>query len=99
MRDDGEFKVGPLSRLRLLAMMAEDSSVPPSALRVANALALATNSSTGDCWPSVATLGRLSALSRRSVQVGLTALIDGHWLTTGKRRGGRSKSNHYRLAV
>jgi DNA-binding transcriptional MocR family regulator len=79
-----------------LKQVAADHGLDRLAFRLAFWLSQSINRKTGDAWPSIATLARLTGTTDRTVQRLIRQLCErGHLVM--QPGGGRHKPNHYRF--
>jgi hypothetical protein len=84
-------------RHRWLAHVARDAELPGAAIRVAVMLWEYQNAKWGCAWPALTTIATELKINKSTVIRSLDILRTRDWITV-KRRGGRHRSNEYRLA-
>ncbi len=86
-----------------IRLMTAAWSIDPDALKsprdrfVLVALADSADDATGECWPSVPTIARRTAMDAKTVRRALAALVAGGWVTSEMRTrpNGSQQSNLY----
>jgi len=84
-------------RHRWLGLAVRDSRLPGAAHRVAVVLWEKQNAARGYAWPSLVYLATELDMHKSTVIRSLRSLQERGWITR-KRRGGRHRSNEYRIA-
>ena len=84
-------------RHRWLARVVRDKELPGAAVRVAVLLWEHQNAERGCAWPSLVYIAMTLKMHKSTVVRSLDILGRRGWLST-KRRGGRYRSNEYRIA-
>jgi len=84
-------------RHRWLGQVARDSKLPGAALRVAILLWQYQNDERGCAWPSLERIATELVMHRSTVVRSLAKLRTRDWITV-RKRGGRHRTNEYRIA-
>jgi len=84
-------------RHRWLGQLARDNELPGAAVRVAVLLWELMNTERGCAWPSLVHIAEQLRMNKSTVARSIKALIRRGWIHRS-RRGGRHRSNEYRLA-
>lgn len=85
-------------KLEWLEQIASDSTLPPTAARLAIILCSFVNRGTGDAFPSIPTLARRLGVVENAVRKSLKAMVEGDHLEI-EAGGGRNATNRYRWTL
>src|SRR5690349_4635679 len=82
-----------------LDQIAADEGLPASAFKVAYVISKHINRTTGEAWPSSATIGSRCAMSKPNVVKMVASLKARGHLDVDPGKAGRGHSNHYRAVM
>lgn len=89
-------RAGKLDRHFGVLAALEDSDLSPTARHLIRAIEDFADNATGEAWPSLVKLTKVTGYSRQTVITGIAEAVAKGWLAVD--RGGASKgSNHYRV--
>lgn len=87
--------VKPLEKVKWMAMVAKDSALSDSAVRVAVYLCDCENDKTGQCNPAIEWIARDTNLSKRAVQYAISALETAGYIGVDKKGNGKGNRTEY----